>query len=1046
MVFPFKLFDRDSAIDARSGGWGLTLHWALPALRELLPEHLVERFPETFVNKKASALGDTGRFQFFDLKSGAALYDVPAAERIRVSRVRLRQLLTTGINVQWSKNLQNIESSGDTITAHFADGTSCIGRLLVACDGSRSRTREILYPDLEMNPLPVQILGASTLYTAEEMGGAESIDPFIFQGSHPDSNVFLFFSFLDTPGNFDTSSKDRYHCQVIVSWADSKGISVPGDNAERIALMKNLTDSWSEPFRSLVHKLPDDVEVRSIRIEDWMFQPGRTHAHPRAVLMGDSAHTMTMYRGEGANNAIVDVLDLVNRVDMRQTRSFGQDTLIPSLAAYENDVFKRAEPSAMSAIPDKASSVRISQRQPQACRECTKRKRKCDKQIPCTRCKRLNLNCSIEVVQLRRNAVQHASEIEFLNTVLADLDSSSSPGITHVIQKVRNRISRLQTGQDLPQSEASNIDSAQQEITLTEDRIPGKLPSSTESASNQIDSSLLTAIEHLAWGRNSAGCFPHRNCACQYRKNGQQLVSSNGSIQGDGLPLGLNPNLPRIINAQKLVKFHICHVAWHHDCFHGPTFLEQCEMFWETGRYDDPLWLALYYSVLSSTVSSIQDSPKARDLVDVDLHTMQSAQQLFSAMVQTLYDCHFLSNLSIYSVQAIVISTEVAHNLGLSQLNATLFNAAVRIAECLGVHKIQDHSTKPVRNKDDWEERVEREVGKRVWCQMIIQDHFAIPFTDTYSISPMHFSTGRPMNAEDYDLMDMPISTPTTSTYVRVLVNLAELMPGLVDGLGPMNNRKPHREQYQHILQVDQKMRAVVKDIPPFLLRPDKEKEQQIPWLSIARRSLAITAAEKIIMIHRPFLFRSFHDPTYSYTRRTSVAAAMTILREHETIVREEDISIWTHTAFAITAAVIMCFEVNAIAESAFSASAQSYKEAILSARARLASRDLDVLAQRGVALIDAIFTAGSDLNTGGTSSKMMDFGQILAKFSTFSRLNLGSPSTEASPGGIPVVDSQDVIGAHFDEMRPTWGTAEDIDFDAWFNETFYSLQGPLQL
>jgi 2-polyprenyl-6-methoxyphenol hydroxylase-like FAD-dependent oxidoreductase len=102
------------------------------------------------------------------------------------------------------------------------------------------------------------------------------------------------FIVLDTPGNFETSSKDRYHCQVIVSWADSKGISVPGDNAERIALMKNLTDSWSEPFRSLVHKLPDEAEVRSIRIEDWMFQPGRTHAHPRAVLMGDSAHTMTM--------------------------------------------------------------------------------------------------------------------------------------------------------------------------------------------------------------------------------------------------------------------------------------------------------------------------------------------------------------------------------------------------------------------------------------------------------------------------------------------------------------------------------------------------------------------------------------------------------------------------------------------------------------------------------------------------------------------------------------------------------------------------------
>ncbi|KAJ5952341.1 uncharacterized protein N7479_010754 [Penicillium vulpinum] len=341
----FRIFDRDPAIDAHSGGWGLTLHWSLPALRELLPDHIVDRFPETFVNKEASARGDTGRFQFFNLKSGDALYNIPAAERIRVSRVRLRQLLTTGVDVQWNKNFQNIESTADEITAYFEDGTSYTGRLLVACDGSRSRTREILYPDVQMNQLPVQLLGASTLYTAEEMGGAETIDPFIFQGSHPESNVFLFFSFLDTPNNFENSSKDRYHCQIILSWADSKKVPVPDVNAERIALMKKLTDNWSEPFRSLVHNLPQDVEVRSIRIEDWMFRLGKAHAHPRAVLVGDSAHTMTMFRGEGANNAIVDVLDLVTRVDMRQPRSFDSEALRSSLVEYEKDVFARAEPS-----------------------------------------------------------------------------------------------------------------------------------------------------------------------------------------------------------------------------------------------------------------------------------------------------------------------------------------------------------------------------------------------------------------------------------------------------------------------------------------------------------------------------------------------------------------------------------------------------------------------------------------------------------------------------------------------------------------------------
>jgi hypothetical protein len=115
-----------------------------------------------------------------------------------------------------------------------------------------------------------------------------------FREESIDDRIFNKVTVLDTPNNFEESSKDRYHVQIIVSWADSKGITVPKDNVERIALMKQLTDNWAEPFRSLVQKLPEDTEARSIRIEDWIFTPSHTHDHPRAVLMGDSAHTMTM--------------------------------------------------------------------------------------------------------------------------------------------------------------------------------------------------------------------------------------------------------------------------------------------------------------------------------------------------------------------------------------------------------------------------------------------------------------------------------------------------------------------------------------------------------------------------------------------------------------------------------------------------------------------------------------------------------------------------------------------------------------------------------
>lgn len=99
---PFLIFDRDASITARSGGWGLTLHWSLPALKELLPEHIVLRLDETFVNKDAALDGDVGRFQFFNLKTGIPLYEVPATERIRVNRTKFRELLVTGIDVQVS--------------------------------------------------------------------------------------------------------------------------------------------------------------------------------------------------------------------------------------------------------------------------------------------------------------------------------------------------------------------------------------------------------------------------------------------------------------------------------------------------------------------------------------------------------------------------------------------------------------------------------------------------------------------------------------------------------------------------------------------------------------------------------------------------------------------------------------------------------------------------------------------------------------------------------------------------------------------------------
>ena len=98
---PYRIFERDSSATHRSAGWGLTLNWALDTFRYLIPEDILERLPETYVNKEAVDAGEKGSFTFFDLSSGEAKWNVPASERIRVSRERLRKLMLRGVEVEW---------------------------------------------------------------------------------------------------------------------------------------------------------------------------------------------------------------------------------------------------------------------------------------------------------------------------------------------------------------------------------------------------------------------------------------------------------------------------------------------------------------------------------------------------------------------------------------------------------------------------------------------------------------------------------------------------------------------------------------------------------------------------------------------------------------------------------------------------------------------------------------------------------------------------------------------------------------------------------
>ncbi|KAK3375842.1 hypothetical protein B0T24DRAFT_617143 [Lasiosphaeria ovina] len=337
---PFRIFDRDTDFTTRGLGWGLTLHWSLPALRALLPDDLVRRLPEAYVDRAAVASGLASAFPFYDLSTGERLSAAPfapEAQRIRVSRNVFRRILATGIDIEWGKAVSGFEAAegdGDgkeSVTVRLEDGSWCVGRLLVACDGSQSRIRRALFPDTPTFQIPVRVIGVRIDCTPAQIEPVRKLDPFFLQGTSSKDNTYVYFSVLDAPGNnheenIADPASGKYSCQIVASWPVRSGflgeplpIPFPATGAEGAKLMKRFAETWAEPLRSLVHSLPEDeagasgTDMKSLELHDWPPPHGlRTTAS--VALVGDALHPMSMYRGEGANHAIVDVLELCELV------------------------------------------------------------------------------------------------------------------------------------------------------------------------------------------------------------------------------------------------------------------------------------------------------------------------------------------------------------------------------------------------------------------------------------------------------------------------------------------------------------------------------------------------------------------------------------------------------------------------------------------------------------------------------------------------------------------------------------------------------------
>ncbi|KAJ5784581.1 uncharacterized protein N7503_009793 [Penicillium pulvis] len=604
-----------------------------------------------------------------------------------------------------------------------------------------------------------------------------------------------------------------------------------------------------------------------------------------------------------------------------------------------------------------------------ACVECTRRKVKCDKILPCRNCTKKGTACTRP---RERSSPSHATQSE--RPILTRPTTDSEADVSVIIERLQSRVKELEAALN-----ESNEASPRPRVVRPDPSVNSSSFSPAESAQSPFSvrnsnhvyventprevEDAATILEFLAWGRRKDPTYQDEIA----RQNNidhspgdvpvEDVLEDAGmsGLSAAALCQALLPNKKKVYD---LVRYHCDCLLWYHASFHAKTFLAELDLFYEKDEGQVKggglrlQWIALLFAILTGSMACAP-RPISQSWGFRDREKDTLSKRWLKATIACLHEADYMACHSIYSVEAIATLTMSAHMLGHSNGFSVLLASAVRIAQGLGLHQLDESSDASPSGLMD------REIGRRVWCQLCIQDWFSIPFTESYLIHKLGFSTTRPQNCDD-DMNLLSNDHPSVISFSRLKYDIAALMPGLQDDLVCCNTLYT---RYEEVLKYDRRLRTLAtQHLPRYLQNVpiDPDWPCYVPW---ARKGLAISSAHKVIMIHRKFLSLSFSNPMFEFTRKTCVAASRTIIKEQKEATRGDGPVLWIHQAFSVTASIILCLDM--FHQSVADRQSSEHRQLIEDGIEILSHCESDMIAQRGVSLLRSMLEAEQLRNRG---------------------------------------------------------------------------------